>query len=179
VEELSDLSELETDHSFFRELEVQFRYPTGSCRFEKMKVRRLSFADSVVVSCLVVSADDALPNLEAALALLRKWMRFWNLDYYRIHAPASGRRLYYDVREQQGLYWATDQSGTLLNFGPITPSTTDWDAAMSRIRTLAAQVEEGAKLFLSDAKTVSLRCQGTNRVHRVVGSGSDDAQSDR
>jgi hypothetical protein len=113
----------------------------------------------MVVKCLVIDAKDALSDRDTAIALLRDWMRFVDQDYYRIHAPASRYRLYYDVREQKGVYWTMDQGDVLLDFGPITPSSTDWDTTLLQIQALAAQVD--AQLVFPSARDEA-RIEGTS-----------------
>jgi len=147
VEELVRLAAFETDDSFLRKLEERYHYPPGCCRFDDrgVSVRRASFVDSVVVDCLVVSAEDALPNLDAAIALLQEWMRFGNLDYYRISSPdrnGSRKIVFYEVSDSAGVYWARDRGENPLEFGgPIEPRSTGWDDGLSRLKALAVQVD--------------------------------------
>jgi hypothetical protein len=160
VDELAHLTEFETKSSFRRKLEKRYHYPTGSCKFDKTKVRRASFVDSVIVDCLVVHAEDALPDKDAAIALLQEWMRFENLDYYRIHSPdrsGSRRVLFYEVSKSAGVYWARDRGEEPLDFdGPITPRCTDWDTMLSHLQVLAEQVDAELVLLRPEARVASL-----------------------
>ena len=123
-------------------------------------MRRASFVDSVIVDCLVVHAEDALPAKDAAIALLQEWMRFENLDYYRIHSSdRSGSRkvLFYEVSKSAGVYWARDRGEEPLDFdGPITPRCTDWDTMLSHLQVLAEQVDAELVLLRPEARVASL-----------------------
>jgi hypothetical protein len=111
----------------------------------KVKVRRVSFVDSVTVDCLVVNAENALSDLDAAIALLQEWMRFRDLDYYRICSPdpnGSRRIFFYEVSELSGVYWARDRGEKPVDVcDPIVPRSADWDNRLSRVHTLASQVD--------------------------------------
>lgn len=160
VDELARLAEFETEHSFLRRLENRYHYPPWSCWFDQARVRRPSSSDPVLVKCLVVREEDALPDQEAASALLQDWMRFENLDYYRIHSPdrnGSCKMLFYEVSDMSGVYWARNRAEDPVDFsGPIAPQCTDWDAMLSHLQALAAQVDAVLVFPRREAVVVSL-----------------------
>ena len=166
VDELARLAEFETEHSFLRRLENRYHYPPWSCRLDKTKVWQASLSASVFVKCLVVRAEDALPDQDAAIALLQEWMRFENLDYYRIHSPDLNeprKILFYEVSESAGVYWARDRGENPADFsGPIASRSTDWDAMLSHLQALAAQVDAELILLRPEAVVVSL-CQDAHQ----------------
>lgn len=169
VDELARLAEFETEYSFLRKLENRYHYPPWSCWLDKARVRRPSSSDSVLVKCLMLRAEDALPDQEGAVALLQEWMRFENLDYYRIHSPdpnGSRKMVFYEVSEMAGVYWARDRGEDPVDFsGPIAPRSNDWDAMLSQLQTLAAQVD--AELILPRPKIVAVSLsQGAHRDRR-------------
>jgi hypothetical protein len=151
VEELARLAEFESHSSFLRALEERYHLPRGACSFERQSVWRVPLQRSDNIQCLVIGAENALPDKDIAVTMLREWMRFEELGYYRIHAPANDRLLYYEGLEQKGLYWAKDRGEMAL--GSITPSSTDWDAALSQTQALAAQVDAQLVFPLAREKT--------------------------
>jgi hypothetical protein len=161
VKEARRLAEFETKHSFLRSLEARLDQPPGSCRFDdKVKVRRPSFTDAVIVDCLVVRAEDALPDQDAAVALLKEWMRFADLDYYRIASPdhrGSRRVFFYEVSDSAGVYWARDRGEDPVDIsGPIAPQSADWDAMLAWLEVVAEKVDAKLVLLSRAARGVSL-----------------------
>ena len=139
VEELVHLAEFESPNSFLRALEERHHLPRGACEFKTQPVYREPLQRSDRIKCLVVSAGDGLPDAGVAVAMLREWMRFEDLDYYRIQDSASARLLYYEGLEQKGLYWTRDQGEQ--SIGSVVPASADWDATLSQIQSRAAQVD--------------------------------------
>lgn len=145
AEELVRLARFETRQSFLRDLETEKGYSTRSCGFEDVKVRRAGYTSAMPVRCLVVRSEDALPTFEEALAVLRRWMRFEQLDYYRITCPdrhGSCTIFFYEVPEESGTYWARDQGDDPVDFDrPIRVPTAEWDHGLSLLQTAAAEVD--------------------------------------
>jgi hypothetical protein len=117
------------------------------------------FDDPVTVTCLVANAETALADQQAAVALLREWMRFKKLDYYRIACPdcnGTRRMFFYEVSESEGVYWARDRGEDPVDLeGPIVPQSADWDAPLSKLRFLAEQVDAEGVLLVPEAVIVS------------------------
>ena len=155
VNELTHLVQFETRDNFLRALEERYSSPRGSCTFTKQTVWREPLRREDTVHCLLIRAANALPSKETAVALLQAWMRFEDLDYYRIHNPLEGRILYYETLEQTGVYWARDQGGEPAELGFIAPRPASWDGPLSQLRVLAVQVDAG--LVLPRAKTALAR----------------------
>ncbi len=139
LDELTRLAQFETPRSILHAIEKRHRFPNGTCSFKSQSVWREPLQRSDHVKCLFISADKALKNKAAAVAVLRDWMRFESLDYYRVHAPAGERLLYYEGLVQQGLYWTKEWGEMELDC--IVPSSTDWDKTLSKIRDLAAYLD--------------------------------------
>lgn len=152
VGELAHLARFETHHRFLRALERQYHYPLGSCEFERQTVWRETLDRPDQVECLVVRVDGALADKHETIAMLKEWMRFESLDYYRIYTPFTGRLLYYDMSQQKGVYWAKDRGENPLDLGAIVPRPSDWDDILSQMQIVAARVEERASLVLSRAE---------------------------
>jgi len=153
VDELTRLAQFETRDSFLRALEARYHYPGGTCAFDSAKVRRASLDEPVGVTCLVIRDDAALPNRDEAIGILQEWMRFEDLDYYRIACPDCNRvrrMLFYEVLDREGIYWAKDRGDAPLELGPITPRPANWDVPLLQIQTRAARVDAG--LILPRAK---------------------------
>jgi len=158
VDELTHLVQFETRDNFLRSLEERYHYPGGTCAFESTKVRRASLDEPVGVTCLVIRDDGALPDRDEAIGILQEWMRFEDLDYYRIACPDCNRvrrMLFYEVLDREGVYWARDQGDVPLELGPIAPRPANWDAPLSQIQTRAARIDAG--LILPRAKAALAR----------------------
>jgi hypothetical protein len=72
-------------------------------------------------------------------------MRFESLDYYRINNPIGKRLIYYEGRDQEGLYKGQDE---ILGFGPINPSPSPRPQETLRPRSVGDLVADGTELFL-------------------------------
>jgi hypothetical protein len=159
IDELQRLAEFETEYSFLRTLEHQHRYRPGSCRFENVRVRRAYLDEPVTVKCLVTSPDIALADLDVALAVLREWMRFEKLEYYRIACPdcnGTRRVFFYEVSDCTGVYWARDRREDPVDIeSRLLPPPAAWDVALSGLRALAVQLDAEAGLPISKATVVS------------------------
>jgi hypothetical protein len=150
VEELTHLAQFETQRGFLRAVENEHGYPRGSCRFEKVKVRRAHFDDAVTATCLVIGAKRTLATRQVALAMLRDWMRFEDLEYYRIASPdchGSQWMLFYEVSESVGVYWVRDRGDPIDIEGSVIPRSADWDAPLSELMALAGRIQ--AELVLA------------------------------
>ena len=164
--ELAELAEFETENGFLRTLEQQRRYQPGSCQFEKVNVSRGGLRGSVPVDCLVLNAETALEDENVAIATVQAWMRFKQLDYYRIASPdcdGSRRVCFYEVSKSTGVYWARDRGDSPLDIkGPIAPQTAAWDAVLSRLETIVRDVEVGL-VVPADAASVASPSLGTSQ----------------
>lgn len=159
VDELHRLADFETEYSFLRTVENQHSYRPGSCRFENVRVRRAYLNEPVTVKCLVASPEIALADQDIALAVLREWMRFEKLDYYRIACPdcnGTRRVFFYETFDSTGVYWARDRRGDPVDIkGEVLPSPAAWEAVLSQLRALAEQLDAEAGLPVSKVTVVS------------------------
>lgn len=145
TEELAQLAQFDTRDSFLRAVEERRGYPRGSCQFEKAKVYREPLGRPDDVDCLALRVDDGLLSKDVAVSLLQTWMRFEDLDYYRIRTNTSNRILFYEGLEQEGLYYARDLDEEAA-VGPVEREVLEWDLALARLEKLAAELEEGLVL---------------------------------
>ncbi|MBI3944030.1 MAG: hypothetical protein HY326_13520 [Chloroflexi bacterium] len=141
VDELAQLAHFETKGNFLRTLEEAYSFPLFSCKLEKQKVRRPATGQDEVVECLELGVAEVLANIDAALSLLRLWMRCEERDYYRISNRATGRVIFYERRNQQGIYWAKDQGSAPVDLDHVMPIPTEWEKMPSLLQRLAAQVD--------------------------------------
>lgn len=145
--ELYTLADFQTENSFLRSLETTYCFPPGSCSFDpKVKVRRTKGGrvSESLVKCLVVRQPNTQPTAKDAKALLREWMRYEELDYYRIsfNLPDSKLQvLYFDVPGKAGLYW-DEVTNSEEPFTAVEPITRPWDAALLELTGLARQANE-------------------------------------
>jgi hypothetical protein len=156
VDELAQLAQFETQQTFLRALEERYGYPHGSCRFEKTRVYREPLEGADTVDCLVVRPNGALADKDAAVSLLQAWMRFQELEYYRICTADGNRLLFYEGLEQKGLYYAKDLGGKEIAVGQVEPEVAAWDVPVARLRALANQVEEELVLVVREPSVASL-----------------------
>jgi hypothetical protein len=164
LDELSALANFETPHSFLRELAEEYQYQPHSCAFEEVKVRRASFQDAVSVNCLVLKTIDALASKDQAIDVLRMWMRFEDLDYYRITAPGqngSNVVLFYEVFEAAGVYWSGILEEEPVDFGQVALQPLRWEVALSPLKVLAEQLDTELILTPTRVEVASLG-QDTN-----------------
>jgi hypothetical protein len=104
VPEAPDRSLLfETRGNFLRDLENRYNLPAWSCSFKHQKVFREALNHEDIVDCVEIDAADALSNRSTAVDMLKQWMAFEDLEYYRLYERSTGRLLYYDQREAAGL----------------------------------------------------------------------------
>jgi len=139
VDELDGLVGFENVTAFLRSFERRQSYPVGSCRFERVDVYRETVGGTVPVECLVIDSFESLRSADEAEALIADWMRFKNLDYYRIVTPASNnaqRVALYEVQRRSGVFWDR-QTKQQTELGPITVSPLPWVARMGHMRHLA------------------------------------------
>ena len=144
VDELARLVSFETRKSFLRGLEQHYGYPAFSCRFDTVRVRRTVRQHLVQTDCLVITLPTALDTVDQAIAMLQKWMRFENRDYYRIVVPDANetrRVLIYEVAERQGIYLNRDTTSAEIEFGRIEPVLTAVDLALEHMKTTAITVD--------------------------------------
>ena len=153
VTELAELARFETTHSFLSSVEERFGYPHGSCGFEKVRVYREPLERADTVDCLVVKLHDALADKDKAVSLLKAWMRFADLDYYRICNAHGNRLLFYEGLQHKGVYYATDRDGKEVAVGQVEPEVAAWDVPLAHVRGLATQVEEGLVLAIHAVTT--------------------------
>jgi len=135
---LATLAQYDTRRTFLYAVEASHGYRDGSCTFERVPVA----ARRQPVTVLVLQADDAMKDMESGL--LRDWMRFEGLDYYRIAVPdADGKRrmLFYDVLRSEGVYWDRQAGGAPQDFGPVSASQVAWGIGLERLRRLAAEAD--------------------------------------
>jgi hypothetical protein len=144
-EELVRLADFETRQGFLRGLETERGYVASSCEFEDVKVLRTGYTNPMPVRCLVIRSEVALSTLDGALAVLRRWMRFERLEYYRITCPdrrGSCTIFFYEVPERSGTYWARRQGQDPLDFDrSVRASSSDWSDALSVLERAAAEVD--------------------------------------
>lgn len=147
VEELYTLADFQTESSFLRSLEATYGFPPGSCSFDpKVKVRRTfeGRESESLVKCLAARLANTQPTAEDAKALLREWMRYEELDYYRISFNLPDGRLqvlYFDIPGKAGLYW-DEVTNNEESFTAVEPLTRPWDAALLELSNLAKQTNE-------------------------------------
>jgi hypothetical protein len=149
VDELCRLARFEIEHGFLRALEARHGYPSGSCAFERVKVRRESFANAVTVKCLSMQAGAALIDEETAVAVLQAWMQFEKLDYYRLAYPdanAARRLVFYEVADSSGVYWDKDGDLTPVELAAVLPSDTQWNKRLHELRQSAARLNQDLTL---------------------------------
>ena len=108
-------------------------------------MRRVQFDGPVAVVCLVVNAETALASPDVAVSILQEWVRFEELDYYRIASPdcnGTRRVFFYEVAESIGVYWARDRGEDPVDLKvPISKRTARWDPILSQLHTIAQKVD--------------------------------------
>jgi len=163
VQELRWLAEFETKQSFRRDLEAKQGYPQRSCKFENVKVRRTGYADAMLVRCLVIHSGEALSTKDEALDVLREWMRFEHLDYYRIACPdknGASTIFFYEMSEESGVYWARGRDQVPVDIDrPISASTAEWDQGLSVLKMTAAEVDTTLDLVSREQRQITFRKQ--------------------
>jgi hypothetical protein len=163
MQELSKLAEFETRQSFQLDLETKQGYPPRSCNFENVKVHRTGYADAMPVRCLVICSGEALSTKNEALDVLREWMRFEHLDYYRIACPdknGASTIFFYEISEESGVYWARGRDQVPVDIDrPISASTAEWEQELSVLKMAAAGVDTTLDLVSREQRQITFRKQ--------------------
>lgn len=163
VQELRWLAEFETRQGFLRDLEAKQGYPQRSCNFENVKARRTGYANAMPVRCLVIHSEEALSTLDKALDVLRQWMRFEELDYYRITCPdqyGSCTVFFYEVSEDSVVYWARDREQEPVDVDrQIRSGATEWDHRLSILETAASEANITLDLLSREHRQITFRKQ--------------------
>jgi hypothetical protein len=97
--------------------------------------------ENVVCLALGSPAEDEA----TMLALLGRWMRFEQRDFYRVRVDNSEIVCFYDTLTAQGVYW--EETGTSAHdFGGRPTSTAPWDEHLDRLfgRDRRKQGDHGA-----------------------------------
>jgi len=153
IGELAALADFETKASFYSAIVEHFRLPQGCCHFEDVRV----YSRARPVKCLVLVNSRPLTKQVQALKLLAFWMRYEELDYYRISYPAAQNAdylLFYNVPENSGAYWEKIKGQTPVDFnGPIALASLPWDTRITHLQLLAQGLNARLALpqVLSDA----------------------------
>ncbi len=157
ADKLAALADFETRENFIRLLVDRHGFAASSCRFEKAMVMRESFSEPVSVDCLVLSGSTALADCETAITVLKGWMKFQKLDYYRVVFPdanQSDRLIFYDVEQTSGTYFRKNPRD-LIDFSSVTLEPNEWDTEMHRLRSLATELD--AKMALPQSVVAQAR----------------------
>lgn len=144
ISELARLASFETRDTFLRTMEKRYRCPVRSWRFAKANVARESFVDRVSVDCVVLPLCGALASQSAAVDVLQAWMRWDNRDYYRIASPDCNKArelIFFDRTSGCGIYSAVGSSSGPVEFTSIPVTAASWDATLSQLRAVAAELE--------------------------------------
>ena len=138
AEELGRLARFETDESFLRDVEQSLGLPSHSCRFDRAIILDHQ------VKCLVVNSTSPLESLDASLDLLRRWMGFEHLIYYRIAAPRSqqsDKMLLYRLLEASGVYWDKEGGHAPVSFAHVSVVTPPWEHMLAQLNGLAVSLQ--------------------------------------
>lgn len=145
VSRLQDLASFSSEETFLQEVAATDWGRGLSCHFEQVRVMvpHLNRPDNAM--CLVLSGGEPLASEEDAIALLQEWMLVSELDYYRIQFPTSSnglRGIFYDKKQQAGLYWARDLDIEAVGLRSIKVPTRAWGPSIARLRDLAGELEK-------------------------------------
>ena len=102
----------------------------------------------------MIQTKDALSDKDSAIEIVEAWMRFEERSYYRLQQPGADRLLFYDVDDQQGLYYSPDLGEVEL--GPLHPSRITWEDDLSNMVSLARGLESRMRLLLPRPETLAV-----------------------
>ncbi len=142
VKELTHLAQFETKSNFLYTLKKQYNHLRGNFEFESKKVWRKPLNHEDTVNCLMLYVDNDMIDKETIISILKDWMKFEDLSYYRIHV-STGIRLYYEVFEQKGLCWIKNHENDQIELSSIYPITNDWEHVLLKIQSLAKKLDIG------------------------------------
>jgi len=145
IQKLVQLAYFETGFKFCRRIEKAYGLRPFSCDFDnKMQVfGRDKF------KCLVIKEKNVLDNQSKSLDILKDWIKFETLDYYRMSAPNSSNThagLFYEPDQKLGNYWAgTSFDDKDTEFGPIEPEKSDWEYILEYIEVIAQELDSNLR----------------------------------
>lgn len=145
VNELKQLAYFETEFNFLRMLESEYRCSPFSCKFDKTKVNRPAIRQEIFANRLLLP-QNILFEQQQAITILKEWMRFETVDYYRLAVLTPEgkevRLLFYETAEQSGIFWAKDTGDEPVDFDKIKLDSLDWEITLRHLQTLAAKLEK-------------------------------------
>lgn len=127
----------ETRTNFIKKLASTNFLGIKNCNFTKVKVRRNNREE--MVNCLEIIISKFL-NVNECLEILKQWINFEKLDYYRLQAYNNSIGIYYDFLEKQGKYWIKkDSDFQSMAIDKIETSLSAWE---KKFRNLEITCEE-------------------------------------
>jgi len=159
VEELAHLAHFNTEDRFLRDLSKRHQLPPGGLAIDLVRAVRTvnSKRTKSSVRCLFVRGDNSTMQAETAIAILRDWMQFESLDYYRISFTNPGeplKLLYYEVSQAYGIYW-DERSGEEREIVSLEKVTAPWESVLDTMRSHAAKLEETLSLPVKKSATTA------------------------
>ncbi|MCB0037310.1 MAG: hypothetical protein KDE51_24935 [Anaerolineales bacterium] len=138
VANLQRLADFRTNEEFLRQLYA--RYGQGTCSFDST-VKVYNYPDRV--KCLFINSEGILTTAQEAIDLLRKWMAYEELPYYRIEVKAGDakeRLIYYNARQKSGLFYDFE-TGNEKSFEEITAEVGSIGMTLAKFSELAELVD--------------------------------------
>ncbi|NQT67611.1 MAG: hypothetical protein HQ569_08585 [Actinobacteria bacterium] len=100
----------ESRNSFLGQIKKYGDLKIINCNFSKVNVSRDVYHGGESVNCIIINSKKFL-NHNNLFNILKEWMRFDKLDYYRIEENNFKTGIFYDKREGIGKYWKENNIG--------------------------------------------------------------------